>query len=81
VASRAGGLPDKVKPGVNGWLVDPGDERALAAAIGEALSDPARLGVMGAESRAIVEREFSWRAATDRLLDVYEELLTRRGSL
>ena len=25
VATNAGGLPDKVKPGVNGWLVEPGD--------------------------------------------------------
>ena len=24
VATNAGGLPDKVKPGVNGWLVEPG---------------------------------------------------------
>ncbi len=25
IASNAGGLPDKVRPGVNGWLVRPGD--------------------------------------------------------
>ena len=33
VASAAGGIPDKVGPGVNGWLVAPGDPSALAAAI------------------------------------------------
>ncbi len=27
VAANAGGLPDKVKPGVNGWLVEPGTGR------------------------------------------------------
>ena len=75
VASNAGGLPDKVLDGVNGWLVPPGDSDALAAALAEALADPARLGHMGAESRAIVEREFSWTAATDTLLAVYRELL------
>lgn len=81
VASRAGGLPDKVIHGVNGWLVPPGDPQALARAIREALSDRSRLDTMGAASRALVEKEFSWRTATDRLLGVYKELLTRRGSL
>jgi glycosyltransferase involved in cell wall biosynthesis len=75
VATKAGGLPDKVLQDVNGWLVEPGDASALAGAIREALSDRGRLSPMGAESRAIVEREFSWTAATDRLLDVYRELV------
>jgi glycogen synthase len=75
VASAAGGLPDKVTPGVNGWLVPPGDPRALGRAVAEALSDTSRLAAMGRESRALVEREFSWQTAIERLLDVYGELL------
>jgi len=81
VASRAGGLPDKVIPGVTGWLVPPGNEDALAGAIGKALADPARLDGMGVAGRALVDKEFSWRAATDRLLNVYSELLARGDSL
>jgi glycosyltransferase involved in cell wall biosynthesis len=81
VATRAGGLPDKVIPGANGWLVEPGDAQALASAIREAVSDLDRLNTMGAASRALVEREFSWRTATDRLLELYKELLAPRGSL
>ena len=30
IATRAGGLPDKVRPGVNGWLVEPDDVPGLA---------------------------------------------------
>jgi glycosyltransferase involved in cell wall biosynthesis len=75
VASRAGGLPDKVTPGVNGWLVPPGDSQALTDAIREALSDSQRLTKMGAEGRGIVEREFSWSVVVDRLLEVYDDLL------
>jgi glycogen synthase len=81
VASRAGGLPDKVIPGVTGWLVPPGNEEALAAAIVKALSDPSRLLALGAAGRALVEKDFSWRAATDRLLSLYTELLAQRNSL
>jgi glycosyltransferase involved in cell wall biosynthesis len=75
VATTAGGLPDKVRPSVNGWLVAPGDAQALAAAIGDALSNPPRLASMGAAGRAIVEREFSWTVVIDRLLTVYAELI------
>jgi glycogen synthase len=81
VASRAGGLPDKVIPGVTGWLVPPGNEDALAAAIVKALAGASRLQSMGAAGRALVEKGFSWRAATDRLLSVYGELLEQRNSL
>jgi len=81
VASRAGGLPDKVIPGVTGWLVPPGNVEALAAAIGKALADAVRLQAMGIAGRALVDKEFSWRAATDRLLNVYSELLAQRNPL
>ncbi len=75
VATAAGGLPDKVRPGVNGWLVPPGDASALAAAISGALGDRARLAQMGEAGRAIVEREFSWEAAGAATLRLYEELM------
>ncbi len=63
VVTDAGGLPDKVKNGVNGWIVPAGDPAALAAAISGALEDRARLKRMGDEGRAIVERHFSWASA------------------
>ena len=75
IASRAGGLPDKVKPGVNGWLVDPGKPDALAAALSGALSAGGRLADMGAASRRLVEAEFSWAITIRQHLDMYRELL------
>ena len=78
VATRAGGLPDKVTPGVNGWLVPPDDVEALARAIEDAASDGRRLVAMGTESRIIVERDFAWSTIVDRQLAVYEELFERR---
>ena len=77
VVTRAGGLPDKVHNGVNGWIVEPGDPSALAAAISGAISDPERLARYGAAGRAIVEREFSWTAAADATLALYADLLAR----
>jgi len=75
VASAAGGIPDKVRPGQNGWLVPPGDPSALAAAISGAVSDPARLAHYGLAGRSIVEREFSWAAVGDATVALYRRLL------
>jgi glycosyltransferase involved in cell wall biosynthesis len=76
VASNAGGLPDKVRTGLNGWLVEPGRPDALAAAISGALGQPRdRLHAMGDASRHIVEQEFAWPVVTRTLLELYAELL------
>jgi glycosyltransferase involved in cell wall biosynthesis len=79
VATTAGGLPDKVRDGVTGWLVPPGDAPALAGALRTALGAPAALAAMGAAGRELVEAEFSWDRSADRMLAVFEELLTEAG--
>jgi glycosyltransferase involved in cell wall biosynthesis len=78
IATRAGGLPDKVRPGVNGWLVEPGDADALGAAVLDAVAARSRLPAMGVESRNLVEREFSWARLVDVQIALYEELLARK---
>lgn len=78
VATRAGGLPDKVRPGETGWLVAPGDVSALAAAIAEAAADPARLDRWGRAGRALVEAEFDWPVLADRHIALYNRLLGSR---
>jgi glycosyltransferase involved in cell wall biosynthesis len=75
IATVAGGLPDKVHPGVNGWLVEPNDPGALSRAIAEAAASPTRLIGMGAKSRELVEREFSWQVLAERYVNLYREML------
>lgn len=75
VASTAGGLPDKVLPGVNGWLVTPGDVGALAVALREAARRRGQFSLMGAAGRAIVEREFAWPVVAARMIDLFRELV------
>ncbi|MGH9370205.1 MAG: glycosyltransferase family 4 protein, partial [Vicinamibacterales bacterium] len=78
VASAAGGIPDKVRPGVNGWLVPPGDPAMLAGALSGALGDLERLAVMGLAGRAIVETEFSWETTGAATMQMYTDLLQGR---
>jgi glycosyltransferase involved in cell wall biosynthesis len=41
IATAVGGVPEIVEPGVNGMLVDAGDEKGLAAAMASVARDPA----------------------------------------
>jgi glycosyltransferase involved in cell wall biosynthesis len=72
-------LPDKIRPGRNGWLATPGDVESLAGALREGIAARAHLADMGVRSREIVEQEFSWAAIVDRQIAVYRELLTAAG--
>jgi glycosyltransferase involved in cell wall biosynthesis len=77
IASRAGGLPDKVIDGSTGLLVPPGDEAALAEALVRAVTaDGAALGRAG---RRHCEENFSWAAIIDRYIDVYRHAHAKRG--
>jgi glycosyltransferase involved in cell wall biosynthesis len=77
IASRVGGLPDVVTDGVTGWLIPPGDPRALAAAIAEAASDPARLRRFGDQARERA-RTFSSAVTAERTEAVYHQVLREK---
>ena len=81
IATRAGGLPDKVKPGINGWLVEPGDVDALSRAVVEAATAGPALASMGDASRDLVEREFGWTTIAKRQIAIYENLLREYRSI
>lgn len=55
IGTRSGGIPDMVRDGVNGLLVQPGDPGALAAAMRLLLADQALTARLGAAGRASVE--------------------------
>jgi glycogen(starch) synthase len=80
VATRAGGIPDKVVEGETGLLVDPGDVAGLAERLG-------RLGAALEQARAMGERgrrraldHFAWPALIERTVALYEELIAAAES-
>jgi glycosyltransferase involved in cell wall biosynthesis len=77
VASKVGGLPEIVTPGLTGWLVPPDSPQALAAAILEAASDRARLREFGLSGRARA-RQFSTEQMIARTEAFYTRLVGRR---
>ncbi len=57
-----------------------GDNGALAGHIAELASDPIRRAMLGAQLRARVYSQFSWRAGAQTLVEVYRSLLHRGGA-
>lgn len=80
VVTDAGGLADHVRPS-GGRKVPPADPRALANALLQLLRDRALCTSMGNYNRALALKEYSWEAALDRLLALYQELLYNRRTI
>lgn len=74
VAGRAGGIPEIVRDGENGYLVEPGGVRALSHALSELCGDAARRRAFGARGRDIALTDFSIDAMVEGNLRVYREL-------
>jgi glycosyltransferase involved in cell wall biosynthesis len=68
IAADAMALPHLVKPGVNGFLYQPGDIGQLAAAIAHLTGDPASRAAMGRASRTMIATH-----AIDHTLDAFED--------
>jgi glycosyltransferase involved in cell wall biosynthesis len=73
VATRAGGIPELVEPGVSGILVPPGDEAALAAALERVVRDPELRARLGARARQRILARFTVESAVAGHLDWCEE--------
>src|SRR5207253_1782621 len=74
VGSRAGSIPDLVRDGENGLLVEPGDAAALADALVRVLSDPELAGLLAAAARPSAE---PWLATPEEYAERLHALVTR----
>jgi glycogen synthase len=75
VATRAGGIPDKVQQGVNGYLVEPRDVAGLGEAIARVAGSAEERQRLGRRSRERVEELFSWSKIARQTVALYEELI------
>jgi glycosyltransferase involved in cell wall biosynthesis len=74
IASNVGGLPEVVEHGKSGWLVPPESPQALADAIVDAASDPARLCEFGRNARERAS-QFSIERTVEKTEQFYLRLL------
>ncbi|MHB1168814.1 MAG: glycosyltransferase [Longimicrobiales bacterium] len=77
VAFPSGGSADGVRNGETGFVVEPGDEAALADAIVRVLTDDAARARMSTNARAFALEHFSVTRQTAELERIYDEVLAR----
>jgi glycosyltransferase involved in cell wall biosynthesis len=75
VATRVGGVPDVVREGEDGFLVDPGDVDALAERLAQLAADPDLRERLGAAGRARVIPRYSLERLVDDVDRLYRSLL------
>jgi glycosyltransferase involved in cell wall biosynthesis len=79
LASRVGGVPELVVEGETGWLIPPGDDAALAAALSRVLARPKEAAALRPRVRAMAEERVSPAAVAAALRECFPAGGRRHG--
>jgi len=74
IAGRSGGIPEGVRDGETGLLVDAESPSAVAVALRRLLADPGLRARLGAAGRRLVERHYNWDRVTADLVRIGHQL-------
>ena len=80
IGSRFGGIPEAVRDGETGILVEPGDEQGLREAIELLITDSDKRAQMGQAGKSFAV-SFSWEEHAKRLNDIFLECCAERSAL
>ncbi len=75
VSTRVGAIPEVVKDGEAGILVQPDDPKKFAKAVNTLLNNPEKMKTMGLKGRERVRKYFTWDKVAERVIKFYKELL------
>jgi len=75
VVTDVGGAREAVVEGETGYLVQSGDDKAMAERIISLLREPEKARAMGRQGRQVVEERFSCAAQLERTEQLYDKLL------
>jgi glycosyltransferase involved in cell wall biosynthesis len=75
VATNIGAIPDFVKDGENGYLVDPGDVDELARHLDILLSDPALCTEFGQKGYKLATANYSWEMVSEKISAAIRSIL------
>jgi glycosyltransferase involved in cell wall biosynthesis len=79
VATRVGGVPDVVRDGVDGFLVEPGDVEAAADRLAALARDPELRERLGTAAREDIRERYSVARLVDDVDRLYRSLLAAKG--
>ena len=79
VASRVGGIPEIVTPGLNGLLVEPARPSEMASSVLKLLKDPGEAKRLGEAGREKVKKIFTAETMAKKIEAVYNEIIKGRS--
>lgn len=79
VSTDVGGVREIVTPGYDGILVRADDAGAFRDALDQLLADANRRAALGRAARQTARRSWGTKTMVDSIVDLYNELLARRG--
>lgn len=74
ITTPVGGIPDVVKSGENGLIVNPGDLNALEYAISALIDSPDRYTSMSAQAKSTIQKDFNYLNYGAKLKAIYQLL-------
>ncbi len=77
IGSKVGGIPDIIRDGENGFLVNPADPEQLAEKISLLLQAKDLREEIGGKGRKFVEENYSWNVKAGELMEIYGRLLQK----
>jgi hypothetical protein len=75
VATNIGAIPDFVKPGENGYLIEPGDVESLAQYLDTLLSNPGRCKRFGQQGYALATANYSWDKVAEKMSNAIRKII------
>jgi len=78
ISTRHAGIPEAVREGVTGYLVDEGDEAGFTAAITQVLGSKQNIAEMGERNRALAVAEYDNRVLIKRVETEIERVIAAR---
>jgi glycosyltransferase involved in cell wall biosynthesis len=80
IGSDVGGIPDMVRDGETGLLVERGNAAALATALDQLAQDQDKRAQLGSNARELVLREFSFQKNAESYVELYQTMMNSCSS-
>lgn len=75
IATRVDGIPEQVKPGYNGWLVEPKNRSQLTAVLQEVMENRSLLETYARNSRELFSSCFTLQTSLETTYQLYQEMI------
>jgi glycosyltransferase involved in cell wall biosynthesis len=76
IASNVGGIPEIIKNGINGFLVEPKTPIEIEKYLDILASDPEIGNIIGKRNRELIEAEYTYKNMAQKTIQIYEKMIS-----